>query len=453
MQDEYGDMTAEEGNLYYTHPGPFQLESGQILPEAKLCYHTYGTLNKARNNVLVVCHALTGNAALHVWWSDMMGSGKVFDVDKYFIVCCNILGSCYGSTNPNSMNRNEDDGEEYGVHFPDVSVQDTVRLQLLLLRHELKLSSVLCVVGGSFGGMQTLEYVVQAGSGSNPFIQSAVVIACGTSHTAWQIGISEVQRQAIYADPQWSTNPKLATSGLAVARQIGMVSYRTPQGYRSHFGRRIMPSNPSDKRNSTRDKQQQDSKSSSKSPQYGSRANWSVKSYLQYQGQKFLPRFDPVTYVKLTEQMDSHDITRGRCDGKSANGSDVAHVLGQVHIPVLVMGIDSDVLYPLEEQEGMAELLPNGELVVIHSEDGHDGFLIEQDQMARHIGAFLELRQKQQQRQEQELLLQQQQQQRRQLQETEKKQPQFAIMEHIMKQRTGGLATAKILPCLRSRVG
>ena len=289
------------------------------------------------------------------------------------------------------------------MDFPDVSVQDNVRLQLHLLIDELKLSSVHCVIGGSFGGMQALEFAVQGGTrdistfrGATPFVQRAVVVACGSSHTAWQIGISEVQRQAIYADPNWQENPMQATQGLAIARQIGMVSYRTPKGYRSHFGRRVMPNT-----NKTRP-QQSSCTSPSRShctnndntpdetdpkslPKYGSKANWSVKSYLEYQGQKFLPRFDPVTYVKLTEQMDSHDVARNRA-------ADVAEVLAQVEIPVLVMGIDSDVLYPLEEQEEIAKLLPKGELCVIYSDDGHDGFLLEQDQMSRHITCFLEQR-------------------------------------------------------------
>jgi homoserine O-acetyltransferase len=209
--------------------------------------------------VLVVCHALTGNASLHAWWGDMLGPGKAFDTDSYFVVCCNILGSCYGSSNPNSIDPQK--GEKYGLDFPDISVKDTVRLQLFMLVNQLQLASVLCVIGGSFGGMQTMEFAVQAGSlGSEfrarnvttsmpnnskqqqePFVKSAVAIACGAAHTAWQIGISEVQRQAIYADPNWPENAWEATQGLAVARQVGMVTYRTPAGYCKHFGRRMQP--------------------------------------------------------------------------------------------------------------------------------------------------------------------------------------------------------------------
>jgi homoserine O-acetyltransferase len=195
-----------------------------------------------------------------------------------------------------------------------------------------------------------------------PFVRSVVPIACGASHTAWQIAISEVQRQAIYADPLWESDGFQATKGLEVARQIGMVSYRTPQGYQAKFGRELKSSNTGE---------------------YGSEALWQVKSYLQYQGKKFIDRFDPITYVKLTEQMDSHDVSRNR-------GDSIAEVLNRVEIPACVLGIDSDVLYPLSEQEELADHMTNSRLHIIHSDEGHDGFLIEQDQVGKHIVNFLD---------------------------------------------------------------
>ena len=374
MDDEYGEMTAE-GHTY-VHPDDFDLECGQTLANAQIRYMTYGTLNEARDNVLVVCHALTGNASLHSWWGDMLGPGLAFDTDKYFVVCSNILGSCYGSTGPASTKSLTGETRElYGIDFPDISVRDTVRLQLHMLRNDLKINSIKCVIGGSFGGMQAVEYAAQAGSiksefavddaegRATPFVRSVMPIACGAQHTAWQIAISEVQRQAIYADPKWNDgNPSMddpPLAGLSVARQIGMVSYRTPQGYDSKFGR------------NTRDD----------SAPYGSKASWMVKSYLEYQGFKFLSRFDPITYVKLTEQMDTHDVGRNRGGAKMA--------LAGILIPAMVLGIDSDVLYPLHEQEELAELFPSGELNVIKSDAGHDGFLLEQDQVAAHIIKFL----------------------------------------------------------------
>jgi hypothetical protein len=159
MKDEYGSMT-DEGDTYICKN--FVLENGYVFDECQLRYQTYGTLNADRSNVLVVCHALTGNASLHSWWGDLLGEGKAFDTSKYFVVCCNILGSCYGSTSPTSIDPKTD--KPYGKSFPDVSVQDTVRLQLLLLQEELGVSSVKCVIGGSFGGMQAVEFAVQAGS-------------------------------------------------------------------------------------------------------------------------------------------------------------------------------------------------------------------------------------------------------------------------------------------------
>lgn len=376
MDDEYGEMTAD-GHTY-VHATDFELESGETLPNAQIRYMTYGTLNEARDNVLVICHALTGNASLHSWWGDMLGPGLAFDTDKYFVVCSNILGSCYGSTGPASAKVSADgkpSEELWGIDFPDISVQDTVELQLNMLRYDLKINSIKCVIGGSFGGMQAVEYAVQGGTiksqfavddadgNATPFVRSVMPIACGAKHTAWQIAISEVQRQAIYADPKWNDgkpsmdDPPLA--GLSVARQIGMVSYRTPQGYESKFGRK------------TRDED----------VAYGSKASWQVKSYLEYQGFKFLSRFDPFTYLKLTEQMDTHDVGRNRGGAKAA--------LSGIRIPAMVLGITSDVLYPLYEQEELAELFPNGEIGVIESDAGHDGFLLEQDQVASHITTFL----------------------------------------------------------------
>ena len=368
MKDEYGAM--DDSGDTFVYDGDFVLENGQVLPFAQLRYQTYGTLNEQRDNVLVVCHALTGNASLHAWWGDLLGSGRAFDTTKYFVVCCNILGSCYGSTSPVSINPST--GIRYGKDFPDVSVQDTVRLQLLMLQNELKVSSIKAVVGGSFGGMQAVEFAVQAGipvagdftdKDGRPFLRSVIPIACGAEHSAWQIAISEVQRQAVYRDPAWnSSNPFAATSGLEVARQLGMVSYRTPTGYVSKFGRSLK----------TADREH--------TPAYGSAAPWQVKSYLEYQGKKFLDRFDPVTYVKMTEQMDSHSVTRGRS----------ADILSRVEIPALILGIDSDILYPLSEQEELQRLLPQAQLKIIHSDDGHDGFLLEQDQVASQIVEFLD---------------------------------------------------------------
>lgn len=224
----------------------------------------------------------------------------------------------------------------------------------------------------------TQQQQQRTGDPGSPFVRSVIPIACGAAHTAWQIAISEVQRQAIYADPKWETDPFQATKGLEVARQIGMISYRTAKGYQDKFGREMQTP-----RTGGGGGGGAAAESGSSAPSYGSNAPWQVKSYLEYQGVKFIDRFDPITYVKLTEQMDSHDVCRGR-------GGTLAEVLGRVEIPACVMGIDSDVLYPMSEQEELAEHLPNAELKVIHSDDGHDGFLLEQEQVGRHIVDFLD---------------------------------------------------------------
>ena len=164
MKDEYGEMTAEGETFVKSN---VSLENGAVLPMAQLRYQTYGSLNETRDNVVVICHALTGNASLHSWWGGLLGKNLAFDTTKYFIVCCNVLGSCYGSTNPRSVN--PETGTKYGKEFPDISVQDTVKLQLQLLQDELDISSVKAVIGGSFGGMQALEYAVQAGSIESDF--------------------------------------------------------------------------------------------------------------------------------------------------------------------------------------------------------------------------------------------------------------------------------------------
>lgn len=351
MIDEYGQMD-DSGKTFSMQS--FPLESGVILEDARVRYNCYGTLNSKKDNIMVVCHALTGNASLHTWWGDLLGKGKAFDTSKYFIVCANVLGSCYGSSGPRSINPIS--GKPYGIKFPAITIRDTVTMQINMVKEVFGASSVACVVGGSMGGMQALEW---AHLGKD-YVRSAIIIGCGSAHSAWQIGISEAQRQAIYADENWNGgfmdphNP--VRRGLAVARQFAMITYRTAKGYQKKFGRNINEKSDS----------------------------WEVKDYLEYQGEKFLDRFDAVTYVKLTEQMDTHDIGRGR--------GGIANALKEILCPILIMGIDSDVLYPLHEQEEMAKMIPTSQFKMISSTNGHDGFLLEQEQISDYIRSFLSLR-------------------------------------------------------------
>lgn len=438
MKDEYGDMDSSGYSYIYKDNNgntAYQLENNEILPLIEIRYQTYGTLNeKTRDNVIVICHALTGNASIHTWWNDLLGPGKPFDTEKYYFVCCNILGSCYGSTNPNSINPNTE--TPYGIHFPNISIKDTVRLQLNLLQKELKINSIAAVIGGSFGGMQVLEYSILGGSSqfrefhdlnniNEPYIKSVIPIACGSYHTAWQIGISEVQRQMIYHDVEWKKgNYHMALSGYQLARQLGMISYRTAAAYENKFTRKYQHEQHYEYQQSQSQYQQpshevqqisDDNINNSKNNNidYGSNILWDVKSYLIYQGQKFLSRFDPITYVKLTEQMDSHNIARGRSMNSSTNDNNssccnndpksneifhnnIQYVLNTISIPTCIIGIDSDILYPLTEQQYLHDHIPNSELHVINSNDGHDGFLLEQKQVGDTITKFLQKQEKEQ---------------------------------------------------------
>ncbi|OQR94858.1 homoserine O-acetyltransferase [Achlya hypogyna] len=348
IEDEYGVMEASKQVFSVAQHA---LESGVVLRDVVVNYKTFGELNAAKDNVLVVCHALTGNAALDTWWGGLLGDGKPFDTSKYLVVCANILGSCYGTTGPTSINTATN--ARYGASFPLTTIRDSVALHLRLVTEELGANKIAAVVGGSLGGMQALEW----GFLGRGLVQRLGVIACGARHSAWQIGISEVQRQAIYRDPAYCgghydpAHPP--RDGLAIARQMAMLTYRTHAVYDERYGR----------------EQQADGR-------------FVVQSYLDYQGDKFLSRFDANAYVAVTRTMDTHDVGRGRGGLEPA-----LRQLGE--IPVAVVGIDSDVLYPLSEQKQLHSLIPGSKLHVIQSPHGHDGFLLEQDAVAATVRGLL----------------------------------------------------------------
>jgi homoserine O-acetyltransferase len=334
------------------------LESGAVLKHARVAYQTWGTLNDAGTNAVVVCHALTGNAHVDEWWTELIGPGRPLDTNRYFVICANALGSPYGSSSPLTMD--PDTGSPYGPDFPAITIRDTVRLHHRLL-WSLGVRRVAAAVGGSMGGMHVLEWAM-----NGPFVQSIVPIAVGGRHSPWQIGWSEAQRQAIYADPNWRdghyTEAARPSRGLSVARMMAMVSYRSRASFEGRFGRRLQATD-----GDTAD---------------GDATPFEVESYLRYQGRKLDERFDPNCYVHLTRQMDSHDVSRGR--------GAYPEVLGTVEQPALVIGISSDVLYPVEEQKELANHLPNATLNVIQSPHGHDGFLIEQEAIGERLRPWLE---------------------------------------------------------------
>jgi len=344
-EDEYKNVD-DRGETWVAEV--VKLENGRELRDVQCRYRTYGRLNKERANALVVCHALTGNAALDEWWGNMFGPGRLFDDERMFVICANVLGSCYGTTGPSSIN--PENGERYGPSFPDVTIRDSVGLHIRLLKEHLKVESVACVVGGSLGGMQTLEWAVMGGPS---FVKAIVPMSCGAFHHPWQIAISEVQRQAIYSDPHWHggyyhKNGVVPERGLVVARAMAMITYRSPAGYSRKFGRHEVTRHPAG---------------------HGQDRFFQVESYLRHQGRKFVERFDAMSYVKVTRMMDTHDLGRDRAGGLEG-------VLKSISQPCLIISVASDVLYPREEQEFLHEHIPNSELFTINSDHGHDGFLL-----------------------------------------------------------------------------
>lgn len=359
MADEYGKMNSDGATAVLDN---FTLESGQVLPKVETRYRTWGTLNSAGSNALVICHALTGNANLESWWGSFLGKGKPFDTSKYWVFCANVLGGCYGTTGPSS--KDPATGKRIGAAFPKISIRDMVQVQSEVLK-TLGVTEIVSAIGGSMGGMVAIEFsLVKA-----PHVRSAITLSSSGRHQPWQIGISECQRAAIMADPKWQggmyhqDDPPI--SGLSVARMMAMLTYRTHPAYWTKFGR--------DEKEELQTGPSRPTKSS----------NFEVANYLKAQGEKFNERgFDAGTYIRLTEAMDSHDLGRNRPGGYE-------EVLNNIKIPILVTSISSDVLYPVSEQLELARYLPNAQHHMIESPEGHDGFLLEGKKVGMLIRGFL----------------------------------------------------------------
>lgn len=338
----------------YRIDGEFALESGVSLSDVDVAYETYGRLNIARDNAVLLCHALTGSARAgsgdeewsfdRGWWSPLIGPGRALDTNRNFVVCSNILGSCYGTTGPASVHPAT--GLVYGKSFPQVTVRDMVRAQHALLRH-LGVSQIV-VIGGSLGGMQVLEWALMFPE----MVRAIVPIATAAQHSAWAIAWNRTARQAILSDPEWIVSDgERAFNGLALAREISMISFRAWDSFNERFSRR--------QRN----------------------GKFEIENYLDHQGQKLVRRFDPRSYIVLTQAMDHHDVAHGR--------GTVESVLGHIAVPALCVGIDSDVLYPAVEQRAIADAIPNARYAEIQSPHGHDAFLIEFEQMKNVLTSFL----------------------------------------------------------------
>lgn len=342
--------------------GSFRFQSGVILPKTQIAYETFGKLNSEGTNVILICHALTGdshasnynhNSEREGWWEGIIGEGIAFDPKKYFIVCSNFLGSCYGTSGPISIDPST--GKKYGIKFPQMTVRDMVNLQHILLSH-LGVKKIKVVTGGSLGGMQTLEWALMYPE----MVESIIPIATSTRHSAWAIGLNEIQRKAIMDDPEWKNGDyeQQPIKGLSTARMLAMMSYRSDQNFETRFGRETR----------------------FKSDDY-EKPYFQVESYLHYQGQKLVKRFDANTYIYITRSMDLHDVTFQR--------GTLEETLNKIKAKTLCIGIDTDILYPPGEQKVIASLIPNSEYFEIQSIYGHDAFLIEYDQMNEVVSKFL----------------------------------------------------------------
>jgi homoserine O-acetyltransferase/O-succinyltransferase len=352
---------------------PLKLDCGRILLPFEIAYQTYGTLNEARSNAILVCHALTGDQ--HVanrhpvtgkpgWWETIVGPGKPVDTGKYFVICSNVIGSCMGSTGPASIN--EETGRPWGLDFPVITIDDMVRAQSRLIDY-LGIPDLFCVIGGSMGGMQALEWCASFGDR----VFAAAPIASAPRHSSQNIAFHEVGRQAVMADPEWrggryleeGTNP---SKGLAVARMAAHITYLSDDALHRKFGRSLQ----------NREK-----------ITFGFDADFQVESYLRYQGISFVDRFDANSYLYITRAMDYFDLAAD-CGGVLANA------FTGTKTRFCVVSFTSDWLYPTRESRAIVQALnavaANVSFVEIESDKGHDAFMLHEPDFFDAIQGFLD---------------------------------------------------------------
>jgi homoserine O-acetyltransferase len=371
--DKVDGISVGEVELQTVEFPSLTLDSGEILAPIDIAYETYGTLSEKRDNAILILHALSGDA--HAagyyrgderpgWWETMIGPGKGFDTERYFVICSNVIGGCKGSTGPSSINPAT--GKEYGVEFPLVTVGDMVRAQKLLVDH-LGIQRLLCVSGGSMGGMQALQWAVAYPEA----VASCVAIAATQKHSPMQIAFNEVGRQAIMADPKWNGGDyyqgEAPDGGLAVARMIGHITYLSDESMHQKFGRR----------------------SQGKSAlTYDLESDFEVASYLKYQGEMFTRRFDANTYLYVTKALDYFDLTGG-----SGVLTESFRELPQ-DMRFLVMAFSSDWLYPPYQSKEIVRALKGNNVDCSYIEMklsfGHDAFLLENKELSRMVWNFID---------------------------------------------------------------
>lgn len=364
--------------LHITHP--FRLEHGGELPQLRLAYHTYGTLNAAKDNVIWITHALTGNSDAADWWPGLVGKGCTIDLEQYFIVCVNMLGSCYGSSNPQDIDPTT--GKVYGENWPLVTTRDFARV-LELTANYLGIRQIRLLMGGSMGGQHALEWAVL-----NPDrFDLLCVMATNARHSAWGIAFNETQRMALRADPTlWTNAPNAGRAGLEAARAIGMLSYRHYRTYVDfQTGLNQPPKQREAEEEATEGMELQSSQFSFRSANPAE--DYRAASYQRYQGRKLWDRYEPTAYYALGRGMDSHDLGRGRATANDPEG--IITALERITAKSLVIGIDTDILFPLEEQGLLSRYIRNSRFEVIHSDYGHDGFLTEAIQIGELLSDFL----------------------------------------------------------------
>src|SRR5690242_14082692 len=352
---------------------PLRLDAGVDLSPFQIAYKTYGSLNAARSNAVLICHALTGDqhvASVHPvtkkqgWWETMVGPGKPIDTERYFVICPNVVGACMGTTGPSSIDPKT--GQPWGLDFPVITIRDMVRAQAMLL-DELKIDSLFAVIGGSMGGMQVLQWAA-----SYPDrVFSALPLAAATRHSAQNIAFHEVGRQAVMADPEWrhgryfseGTAPR---RGLAVARMGAHITYLSDAALHRKFGRKFQ-----DREN----------------PTFSFDADFEVESYLRHQGSSFVERFDANSYLYLTRAMDYFDLAA------DYNGA-VANAFRGAQTRFCVISFTSDWLFPTPESRAIVHALnASGARVSfaeIVTDKGHDAFLLDEPELFAIVRGFLE---------------------------------------------------------------